>query len=302
MKTKKLTLPIIILVAAIAAMAVWGVVTNIAKKPTITEHEFPFSITYELKGKTETIEGVYAVSYTGNGGYTKVTTRRYTGEFISNREGMDTTITISNGDHAKDGSIHLYTRFYADYLMGDPEYDYFTDYAYAPLLTYSDPDYVAYEDAETVLQHGAKLIGWEYPEPIENSFVFSHIGHLSSHVVFPFVGIAVLALLTMIVLVKKEKDIPKRKINVVSVILNFVIAFGVVPFITVVGYLSDINGSSGELLHQLVYVMPALMILGLAASVALRRKGYGKGSLMAQLVAPGVYAIMLLLLFLMESL
>ena len=300
MKTKKLALPIIILMLAVVAMAVFGIVTNIAKKPTITEHEFPFSITYELNGKTETIEGVYVASYVGNGGYTKVTTRRYEGEFISNREDMDTSIVISDWDHAKEGSIDLYTRFYPDYLMGDPEYQYFTDYAYEPLLIYSDPDYAVYEDAETVLQHGARLISWEYPEPIENSFVFSHIGHFSSHVVLPFAVIALLALLAMILFVKKEQDLPKSGINVLSVILNFVIAFTAVPFVTVVGWISDINGSSDALLHQLLYVMPALMILGLAASVALRRKDFGKGSLIAQLAAPGAYAIMLVLMFFFE--
>lgn len=51
MKTKKLALPIIILAVAVVAMAIFGIVTNIAQKPTVTEHEFPFSITYELKGK-----------------------------------------------------------------------------------------------------------------------------------------------------------------------------------------------------------------------------------------------------------
>ena len=50
MKKHKLFLPILILVIALLAMAVCAVVSNIALKPTITEHEFPFSITYELDG------------------------------------------------------------------------------------------------------------------------------------------------------------------------------------------------------------------------------------------------------------
>ena len=298
MKTKKLALPIIILAVAVVAMAIFGIVTNIAQKPTVTEHEFPFSITYELKGKTETFEGVYAVSYTGNGGYTKVTTRQYEGKFISNREDADTSMILSLENEGRDGTIYLHTHLYADYLMGDPQYDYFTNYAYEPVLVYTDPDYVDHEDAETVLQHGAKLISWEYPEPIENTFVFSHIAHFSSHVVVPFVVIAVLALLAMIVLVKKEKGLPKSRINVVSVVLNFVIALGAVPFMTALGFMSDINGSSGELTHQLMYIMPAAVILGLAASVALRRKGFGKGSLIVQLVAPGAETIMFALVLL----
>ena len=296
MKTNKLTLPIIILAVAVASMAIFGIATNIARKPKIAEHEFPFSITYELKGKTETFEGVYAVSYTGNGGYTKETTRQYEGKFVTNREDANTSMILSLENEGKDGTIYLHTHLHADYLMGDPAYDYFTDYAYAPMIVYTDPDYVDHEDAETVLKHGAKLISWEYPEPIENTFVFSHIAPISSDVVLPFVVIAALALLAMIVLVKKEQELPKSKINLVSVILNVVIAVAAVPYSAAVGYLSDINGSTGELIHQLLYVLPAMMVLGLAASVALRRKGYGKGSLIVQLVAPGVEAIILALM------
>ncbi len=50
MKSKKLFLPVIILIAAVFTMILCSVVSVIAKKPTVTEHEFPFSITYELNG------------------------------------------------------------------------------------------------------------------------------------------------------------------------------------------------------------------------------------------------------------
>ena len=59
MKSKKLLLPAIILAVAILASAVYSVVSSIAFKPTVTEGEFPFSITYELDGERVTIEDVY---------------------------------------------------------------------------------------------------------------------------------------------------------------------------------------------------------------------------------------------------
>ena len=114
MKSKKSALPAIILVAAIVAMAVYGIVTNLAKKPTIPQHDFPFSITYELNGKTETFEGIYSVSYVGNDGYINATTRQYEGTFISQREDADTSLILSDG---MDDAIYLYTNFYPDYLM-----------------------------------------------------------------------------------------------------------------------------------------------------------------------------------------
>ena len=59
MKSKKLLLPTIILAVAILATVVYSVISSIAFKPTVTEGEFPFSITYELDGERVTIEDVY---------------------------------------------------------------------------------------------------------------------------------------------------------------------------------------------------------------------------------------------------
>ena len=88
MKKHKLFLPIMILVISLLVMAVYGAISNIALKPTITEHEFPFSITYELDGVTETVDAVCVVTYAGNGGYVKATTRQYEEKYISQRENM----------------------------------------------------------------------------------------------------------------------------------------------------------------------------------------------------------------------
>ena len=134
MKNKKLFISLV-LVVAIVAMAVFGVVSNIAQKPTITAAEFPFSITYELDGETETVEGVCKASYTGNGGYVKATTRQYKGAFISEGKDIGTAFELLVGD---EWSITMYTHIYPDYLMGDPEYDYFDDAVYEPLLAYSN--------------------------------------------------------------------------------------------------------------------------------------------------------------------
>ena len=67
-RTKKLFTVNLILILAIIAMVVCSVIFCVALKPTITEHDFPFSITYELDGKTETIDAVYSVRYAGNDG------------------------------------------------------------------------------------------------------------------------------------------------------------------------------------------------------------------------------------------
>lgn len=47
--------------------------------------------------------------------------------------------------------------------------------------------------------------------------------------------------------------------------------------------------------QQVLYVTPALTILGIAASVAMRRCGYGKRSLFIQFMGPILFAIELLI-------
>lgn len=292
MRSKKLFLPTVILALAVILMTVYGTITNIAMQPNIPQHDFPFSITYELDGKVETFEGIYTAFYVGNGGYIDASIRQYDGVFTSNREDGDTSIILRDDAN---GTIYLRTRFYPDYLMGDPEYDtYFSDYPFEPLLTYSNFELGDFEDEQTLLEQGARLISWEYPEPIVNSFKFSHIAHLNGNAVLPFVIIAIVALLAILISVKKDHLLPKRGTDKLSILLNILIAVFFVPFTTIVGFFSDINGSSETFFHFLFYVLPAATILCIAASVSLRRKGFPRACFIASAVGPCVFALMIL--------
>lgn len=295
MKSKKLFLPSVILILAIIAMAVYCAVTNIAKKPVIAEQDFPFSITYELNGKTETIDGVYSVRFTGNDGYIDATNRIYEGVMVSQRESDETSFVLGESE---DGVFILYTQLYPDYLMGDAHYDYYLYDPYAPMLTYNLPDGVMYNDPQTVAEFGGRILSWEYPEPIENSFVFSHIAHLNGNVVFPTAIIALLALVAVLIFVKKDKYFIRRPIDVVSVVLSVLILVLLLPFILIYGYMSDIVGSNGSLTYALGYLAPATILLGLAASIALRRKSYHISGFFVQFVGPLMFALHILLLYL----
>ena len=261
-------------------MAVYSIVTNIAKKPTITEKDFAFSITYELNGETHTIDDVYSVRYDRNDGYADTKDRIYVGKIGEMNEG-DTNYILQKDE---EGRIELITNFYPDYLMGDSAYEYFDDGDFEPQILYYDAEEIEYTDEETLSEQKVKLISFEYPTPIENSFVFSHISYFSGAVVLPTVLIALLALVAIMILVKKEKDLTYKAIDKISIILNFVIGFTLVPFATIVGMLIDINGGGPELYRQILYFIPALLVLCIATSVALRREGYGKKSLVAQLI------------------
>ena len=291
MKTKRLVLPGLILAAAVLAMVVYAVCSGITMKPTIAEKDFPFSITYELNGKTETIESVYSVQYIGNDGYVDIKTRIYKGKLENVPEEDGAEYVLSD---TADGRIVLDTQFYADYLMGDPLYEHFTDTPFAPELRFYDAEGTSYTDAETLAAHSVKLIDWEYPVPVENTFVFSHISIMTGAVVLPMLLIALAALLATVVFVKKDDDVSRQSIDVISIAFNFILIFLAVPFLTIFGVLSDIIGVSAALSHQMGYLVPALTVLGIAASVSLRRKGFAKSGFAVQFIGPAVMGLILL--------
>lgn len=288
MKSKKLFLPLMVILSAVLAMVIYSIVTNIAKKPDITETDFPFFITYEFNGETVTIEDVYSAHFAGNAGYIDATNRIYKGRIVG-KEDSETSYILYEDEKS---SIVLYTNLYADYLMGDAGYDYFLYDDFAPRIVYYD-EQSEHTDRQTLQALGVKLVSWQYPKPIENSFSFSHIAHLNSEAVVPLAVIATVAFIIILIFVKKEKDFIRKPVDTVSVLLNFAIALVVVPFTTMYGLLSDITGSSPHFIYQLGYVVPAVTILGLASSVALRRKCFGKSGLIIQLTGPALFAVIM---------
>jgi hypothetical protein len=282
---------------AILAIVVFSVLSSIAFKPVITEGEFPFSITYELDGKRVTIEDVYRVHYVKNGGYADTKSRIYAGELVSSGED-ETLYTLKKDTTTR---IELWTRFYPDYLMGDPEYDYFENEAFEPKIYYYDAEETEYQDEETLAEQGVKLIGFEYPAPVENSLVFSHLSYCSSVVVLPTLLIAFLALIATMIFVKKDKELQYKAMDIVSIVLNFMIGFVLLPFVAIIGVLIDLEGGGPELYYQVTYFIPAVVTLCIAASVALRRKGYGLKALIAELIGPAVFAVYIVVFLIAES-
>ena len=145
MKSKKISLSALILIVAVLVAVLYSAVSSIAKKPTITEGEFPFSITYELDGETITIDEVYQARYVRNDGYADTKSRVYVGEIGNLGEG-NTVYTLKTDENTR---VELWTKLYPDYLMGDTEYDYFDDEAFEPKIYYYDAEEQEYSDEET---------------------------------------------------------------------------------------------------------------------------------------------------------
>lgn len=291
MKNKKLFLPAVILSVAIVATVVYSVISSIAFKPTVTEGEFPFSITYELDGERVTIEDVYKVHYVRNDGYADTKSRVYAGELKSSGED-DTLYTLKKDENTR---VELWTHFYADYLMGDSEYDYFDDEAFEPRIYYYDAEEIEYQDEETLAAQGVKLISFEYPTPIKNSLTFSHFVFPESEVLFPSIIIAFLAWIATLIFVKKDKEYIRKPINIITIVFNFIIGLVVLPFFTIIAGLLSALGDIGNIMNLLQYLLPALTLLGITASIGLRRKLYGKSALIVQFISPAIFAVIVII-------
>lgn len=288
MKSKKL-LPVIIIAVAVLAMAVCSIISGIAYKPTVTEGEFPFSITYELNGETVTVEDVLSVRYDRNDGYTDTKSRIYIGVIDGIGEENVFHYELENG------SFILNTKLYADYLMGDTEYDYFDDEEFAPQMLYYDAEGTEYTDEETLAAHGMKLVSYEYPTPIENSFVFSHISILNNTVILPTLVIGLLALIATVIFVKKDDNYVKKPISVVSTIFNFLFCLTFVPFFALIIWISDVIGDNAGVLNQMLYFIPAFELLCVTASVALRRKNCAVIGFLVQFAGPALLSVISLI-------
>ena len=240
-----------------------------------------------------TINEVYKARYVRNDGYADTKSRVYAGEIGNMGEG-NTVYTLKQDASSR---IELWTRLYPDYLMGDPNYDYFNDEAFAPNIYYYDSEEIEYHDEETLAEQGVKLISFTYPSPIENAFAFSHISYLSGAVVLPALLIALLALIATIIFVKREKELKYKAVDIVSIVLNCVIGTVYLGFVTILALLIDIEGGGPELYYQILYFIPAFSALCIAASVALRRKGYGVKSLITGLAGPAAFAVYFLAVY-----
>lgn len=287
MKSKKMLLPILIWTFTILSIAACALIFMIAKKPTVTEQTFPFSITYEFMGETVYIEDVYTARFVNRGDRY----RDYSGKIDSMDHEYKSMYLLQ--DNSK-GSIVLDTQLCPNCLMGDPSYDCTHDNPMKPELIYDDIDGMRYRDEESLAEQGVRLISWEYPPPIENTFVFSHFTSLNGEVSPVMMLVGVLGLLATVVCVKKEKNVVPQPIDQVSILFHYLIGFFGVPFLALVGFFSDITGNSSNIFHQMFYFTSAFAALGVAVSIGLRRKGFSKSACIAQLVIP---AIVLLLLF-----
>lgn len=137
-------------------------------RPETKSGEFDFSVTYELNGEIKTVSGVYVCEYNGadwalDGG----AHRDWTGYIQGGTE--DTQIEIGTTEDG--GTIFLCLHLDPNYFMGEN-----VDNVSQPSLLIRYPEdelggVNIIQDADEIeATYGAKIVSYQYDEPIENSF------------------------------------------------------------------------------------------------------------------------------------
>ncbi|MBR5280931.1 MAG: hypothetical protein IKU26_08205 [Clostridia bacterium] len=302
MKAKKISLTIIFLVATLIAYAVATVFCCYTTKPAIETGEFPFAITYEYKGETKTLSGVFVCTYDGSTTIHGVHERYWDEEVrYDNPAGLEYPHIIDQNEELQT-SLSVQPNMMSGYFMGDPLFEDLyadEDIAYAaPYIQYYDykNDISLNEENqdEILASIGFKVVDFTYGEPIENSFSFSGVRYEADNL-FIFVMISLAFLVLCLIFVRKDKACSYRGLDRVGIVLNFLVGFLAVPFITIVCFLFGLVESDVELVNQITYNIPSVTILCLALSIAFRRKGFTKTGFFVQFGGIALFVLILML-------
>ena len=289
MKTKKLSLEKLFLAVMIIAYITATLLFCYTTKPAVADGEFPFSITYEYKGETGTLSGVYVCTYSGSYTLQGEHHRYWNGEAIyDNPEKVENPFLVEQNDELQT-TLGVHENMYAGYFMGDPQYqDYYTAYGmespepYVEYYDYINGIYLDDENKEEVLESiDFRIVDFTYAEPIENSFSFSGIRYEADNVIV-FISVAFVFFTLCLLFIRKDKEYRYSKLDKVGIVFNFLVGIFAVPFISIVCMLFGIVESRIELLNQIIYNIPPFAILCLALSVVFRRKGYRKAGFFIQ--------------------
>lgn len=292
MNMKSLKLPALILAIAFVLALVVCLFTNIVMTPSIAEYEFPYSVTYKLNGETKALEGIYKCTYEGFREGENPRDRYYTGEFIVDGQAtLAHTYTIAQKDGAE---LYIVTLFNDCYLMNDTKNKDYRPFLEEPYLEALDKEGYPYDETTMPREFTAQIISWEYPEPIENKFIFGGFAlmHTGSMVAMLVVGL--LTILTCIIFVRKDKSLRYNVLDILSIVLNFAVCILAVPFITITTAFFQLTMNTDEILYQIYLCLPVITAFTVAASIALRRKGFRKTGFVTPFIGPIFYIVPLL--------
>ena len=290
MNTKNLKKAKIIFVIYLIATLALLFLGYSVQKPKVAQQEFPFTITYSYQGETQTISDVYLGEYVRSAKYLGDDSLAWYG-YIKDHNRLESDFYRIGEINGQAFSINL--NIEPGYLMGDPKFAGSVCQPTGVCHSFDGTNEITVTDPAELEKLGFSIVNWEYPKPIENAFSFGGIS-LSSEATIYTAAIAVLALLACMILIKKDKELTCGTLDKISILLNILVIVIGFPFILIVSSLSEILAEVSSI-QQLLYFSPALTVIGIAASVTLRRMGHKNLGFLIQFAGPAVFALSVLI-------
>lgn len=287
MNNKRLKTLSIILTVGLLMAIVASFLTGIVRAPLITGHDFHFTVNYQLNGETKSLEGVYRCHFQSTGKGTDPMNRYYEGTHLLNpAEEHPAAYTI---DQKEGLELCIVTLFSDRTLMGDGDGIAFH---HEPYLAVMDSERIEYSDEEALSLFDARIIDWVYPEPVDNSFKFVGFSKLHDDSMFAMLAVGILTIVACMIFIKRDKTVPYKALDKLSIVLNCIVCFAAIPLFTLVATLLQITVSGDELIYQSFLCIPALTAFTAAASVSLRRIRFSKAGFFVQFVGPVLFALL----------
>ena len=294
MKSKGLKLPAIIIAIGIIIAIVANLLVSMQKTPTVTNHDFDFSITYKLDGETKTLNGVYSSRFTGFGANgVDPLCRYYEGTYkVEGETDGDRCFTIAEKDVYK---LYIVALLNDAYLMGDVENDSYESGNEAPSLEAEDKEYNQYDESELPDVFDAEIVSFQYPDPIENTFSFTGFSglHTTGMGVMTLVGI--LTLVLCMIFVKKGEGVEYRILDKFGIALNFAAMLFALPILYLAAALIQAYPTGPDWIYQAYLCIPQIIPFSVAASLSLRRKGFRKSGFFIQFLAPAIEVVIVVM-------
>ena len=288
MHTKNRKIAAIILAVYLIATLALLILGYSVRKPRTSQREFSYTVTYSYQGEIKTISDVYVGKYVRSAKYLGDDSVAWYG-YIKDHNRLESDFYRIGEINGQAFSINL--NIEPGYLMGDPKYADSVCQPTGACHSFDGTNDITVTDPGELAKLGFSIVNWEYPEPIENTFSFGGIS-LSSEASMYTAIIAIAALLACMILVKKDKETVYRKMDKLAIVLNFLIAIVAFPFIFMVSVLSEIVADT-SIWQQILYLTPALTVLGIGASVALRRLGCKRTGFGIQFAGPVIFALLI---------
>jgi hypothetical protein len=237
----------------------------------------------------KTLEGTYKCSYDGYDPGGSPYDRYYTGEYtVDGQTTRSHTYTIAEKDGAE---LYIVTLFNDCYLMGDTKDMDYEPFLEEPYLEAVDKEGYPYDETNMPSEFTAEIISWDYPEPIENTFVFSGFSILHAGSMLAMLVVGLLTVVACMIFVKRDKTVPYKVLDKLSILANFAACFLAIPFFVICIALMLATMGGEDIVTQILLCTPAITALTVAASIALRRNGFTKTGFFIQFAGPVLFFV-----------